>query len=156
MIVTVEERPSIATITLKGIKEFSEEDLKSGLKQTGLAEGRVLDRALLDKAEQELQRQYFNRGKYAVEIKSTLTPLERNRVAVQFDVVEGDSAKIQQINIVGNQAFKEKTLLKEFGSTTPGWLRVACSTAPCWTRPSRNCNGNTSTEATMRWKSSPR
>ncbi|HWR76880.1 MAG TPA: outer membrane protein assembly factor BamA [Thiobacillus sp.] len=122
VIVTVEERPSIAKITLSGIKEFSEEDLKSGLKQTGLAEGRVLDRALLDKAEQELQRQYFNRGKYAVEIKSTLTPLERNRVAVQFDVVEGDSAKIQQINIVGNQAFKEKTLLKEFGSTTPGWL----------------------------------
>ncbi|MDO9385997.1 MAG: outer membrane protein assembly factor BamA [Thiobacillus sp.] len=122
VIVTVEERPSIATITLKGIKEFSADDLKAGLKQTGLAEGRVLDRAMLDKAEQELQRQYFNRGKYAVEIKSTLTPLERNRVAVQFDVVEGDSAKIRQINIVGNRDFKEKELLKEFSSTTPGWL----------------------------------
>ena len=122
VIVTVEERPSIARITLKGIKEFSDEDLKAGLKQTGLAEGRVLDRALLEKSEQELQRQYFNRGKYAVEIKSTLTPLERNRVAVQFDVVEGDSAKIRQINIVGNQAFKEKELLKQFSSTTPGWL----------------------------------
>ncbi|MCA1978906.1 MAG: outer membrane protein assembly factor BamA [Thiobacillus sp.] len=122
VIVTVEERPSIAKITLNGIKEFSEDDLKKGLQQTGLAEGRVLDRALLDKAEQELQRQYFNRGKYAVQIKSTLTPLERNRVAVQFDVVEGDSAKIQQINIVGNRAFKEKELLKQFTSTTPGWL----------------------------------
>jgi len=122
VIVTVEERQSIAKITLSGIKEFSEDDLKAGLKQTGLAEGRVLDRALLDKAEQELQRQYFNRGKYAVEIKSTLTPLERNRVAVQFDVVEGDSAKIRQINIVGNQAFKEKELLNQFTSTTPGWL----------------------------------
>ncbi len=122
VIVTVEERPSIAKITLNGIKEFSEDDLKKGLQQTGLAEGRVLDRSLLDKAEQELQRQYFNRGKYAVQIKSTLTPLERNRVAVQFDVVEGDSAKIQQINIVGNQAFKEKELLKQFTSTTPGWL----------------------------------
>ncbi|MBI3432096.1 MAG: outer membrane protein assembly factor BamA [Hydrogenophilales bacterium] len=122
VIVTVEERPSIAKITLNGIKEFSQDDLKKGLKDTGLAEGRVLDRSLLDKAEQELQRQYFNRGKYAVEIKSTLTPLERNRVAVQFDVVEGQSAKIQQINIVGNHAFKEKELLKQFTSTTPGWL----------------------------------
>lgn len=122
VIVTVEERPSIAKITLTGIKEFSEDDLKKGLKETGLAEGRVLDRSLLDKAEQELQRQYFNRGKYAVEIKSTLTPLERNRVAVQFDVVEGSSAKIQQINIVGNHAFKEKELLKQFTSTTPNWL----------------------------------
>jgi len=122
LIVLVEERPSISKITLTGIKEFSEEDLKNGLKQTGLAEGRVLDRAMLDKAEQELRRQYFNRGKYAVEIKSTLTPLERNRVAVQFDVVEGDSSKIRQINIVGHKAFKEKELLKQFTSTTPGWL----------------------------------
>ncbi len=122
LIVTVEERPSIAKITLSGIKEFPEDELLKGLKETGLAEGRVLDQALLDKAEQELRRQYFNRGKYAVEMKSTLTPLERNRVAVQFDVVEGDSAKIQQISIVGNKAFKEKELLKEFTSTTPGWL----------------------------------
>ncbi len=122
VIVTVEERPSIAKITLNGIKEFSEDDLKKGLKQTGLAEGRVLDRALLGKAEQELQRQYFNRGKYAVEIRSTLTPLERNRVAVQFDVVEGDSARIQKINIVGNKAFKEKELLDQFTSSTSGWL----------------------------------
>ena len=122
LIVTVEERPSISSIKLVGLKEFSEEDLKKGLKETGLAEGRVLDRALLDKARQELQRQYFNRGKYAVEITSTVTPLERNRVAVQFDVVEGDSAKIRQINIVGNQAYPEKELLKQFESTTPGWL----------------------------------
>ena len=122
LIVTVEERPSISSIKLVGLKEFSEEDLKKGLKETGLAEGRVLDRALLDKAQQELQRQYFNRGKYAVQITSTVTPLERNRVAVQFDVVEGDSAKIRQINIVGNQAYTEKELLKQFESTTPGWL----------------------------------
>jgi outer membrane protein insertion porin family len=122
LIVVVEERPSIATVTIAGVKEFSEEDLKNGLKQTGLAEGRVLDRALVEKAEQELRRQYFNRGKYAVEIKSTLTPLERNRVAVQFDVVEGASAKIRRINIVGHQAFKEKELLRQFSSTTPGWF----------------------------------
>jgi outer membrane protein insertion porin family len=122
LIVTVEERPSISSIKLVGLKEFSEEDLKKGLKETGLAEGRVLDRALLDKAQQELQRQYFNRGKYAVQITSTVTPLERNRVAVQFDVVEGDSAKIRQINVVGNKAYTEKELLKQFESTTPGWL----------------------------------
>lgn len=122
LIVTVEERPSIAKVTISGTKEFSEEDLKKGLKEAGLAEGRVLDRALLEKAEQELQRQYFNRGKYGVEIKSTTTPLERNRVAIQFDVVEGKSAKIRQINIIGNQVFKEKELLKQFSSTTPGWL----------------------------------
>jgi outer membrane protein insertion porin family len=122
LIVIVEERPSIANITFTGTKEFSEEDIKSGLKQAGLTEGRVLDRALLEKAEQEIERQYFNRGMYAVRIKSTITPLDRNRVSVQFDVIEGGSAKIRQINIVGNKAYKEKELLAEFSSTTPNWL----------------------------------
>lgn len=122
LIVAVEERPSIAKFTLAGAKEFSEEDLKAGLKQTGLAEGKVFDKGLLDRAEQELKRQYFNRGLYSVQVVSTVTPLERNRVALQFDVVEGEAAKIKQINLVGNKAFTEKKLLGLFNSSTPGWL----------------------------------
>lgn len=122
LIVAVEERPSISKLTLSGMKEFSEEDLKNGLKQTGLAEGRVFDKGLLDRAEQELKRQYFNRGLYSVQVVTTVTPLERNRVALQFDVVEGEAAKIRQINLVGNKAFTEKRLLKLFNSSTPGWL----------------------------------
>ncbi len=122
LIVAVEERPSIAKLTLSGIKEFSEEDLKESLKQSGLAEGRIFDKSMLDRAEQEMKRQYFNRGLYSVEVTTTVTPLERNRVALQFDVVEGSAAKIRQINIVGNKAFSEKKLLDEFGSSTPGWL----------------------------------
>lgn len=122
LIVAVEERPSIAKLTMSGIKEFSEEDLKLGLKQTGLAEGRVFDKSMLDRAEQEMKRQYFNRGLYSVQVVTTVTPLERNRVAVQFDVVEGDAAKIRQINIVGNKVFTEKKLLSQMSSSTPGWL----------------------------------
>ena len=122
LIVAVEERPSISKLTLSGMKEFSEEDLKNGLKQTGLAEGRVFDKGQLDRAEQELKRQYFNRGLYSVQVVTTVTPLERNRVALQFDVVEGEAAKIRQINLVGNKAFAEKKLLKQFNSSTPGWL----------------------------------
>lgn len=122
LIVAVEERPSIAKLTMSGIKEFSEEELKAGLKQTGLAEGRVFDKSMLDRAEQELKRQYYNRGLYSVQVVTTATPLERNRVALQFDVVEGEAAKIRQINIVGNKTFSEKKLLSQFGSSTPGWL----------------------------------
>lgn len=122
LIVAVEERPSIAKFTLVGTKEFSEEDLKNGLKQTGLAEGKVFDKGLLDRTEQELKRQYYNRGLYSVQVVSTVTPLERNRVALQFDVIEGEAAKIKQINLVGNKAFTEKKLLGLFNSATPGWL----------------------------------
>ncbi len=122
LIVAVQERPSVAKLTLTGIKEFSEEDLKNGLKQSGLAEGRIFDKSVLERAEQELKRQYFNRGLYSVQVQTTVTPLERNRVALQFDVVEGDTARIRQINIVGNKVFAEKKLLAQFSSSTPGWL----------------------------------
>jgi len=92
------------------------------LKETGIAEGRIFDRSLLEKAEQELKRQYLTRGKYAANITTTVTPLERNRVGINFNIEEGSAAKIKQINIVGAKAFREKELLGLFELTTPGWL----------------------------------
>lgn len=122
LVVMVEERAGIASVDFTGMKEFSKEDIIKGLKDLGLAEGRILDRSLLDKAEQELKRQYFNRGMYAVQVKATTTPLERNRVAVVFDITEGEVAKIKAINIVGTKAFKEKDLLKLFNQGTTGMM----------------------------------
>ena len=122
LIVQLEERPAISQIEFSGTKEFTKEQLKEGLKQIGLTEGRIFDKSMLDKAEQELKRQYFSRGKYAVDITTTVTPLERNRVALNFNVSEGQIAKIRQINIVGNRDFKEKDLLDLFSLSTPGWL----------------------------------
>ncbi|OGI41684.1 MAG: outer membrane protein assembly factor BamA [Candidatus Muproteobacteria bacterium RBG_16_62_13] len=110
LVVTVVERPSIAGVRLLGTKEFSEEDLKKSLKQFGLAEGRVFNRSLLDRIEQELRQQYFSRGYYAVIIKPTVTPLERNRVDLTIDVHEGSPARIRSINLVGNSIYKDKEL----------------------------------------------
>ena len=122
LIVMVEERPAIASVDFTGMKEFSKDDIKNALKQLGLAEGRILDKSLLDKAEQELKRQYYNRGLYAVQVVARLSPLERNRTAITFEVDEGEVAKIRSINIVGASAFKEKSLLKLFTLTTPGMM----------------------------------
>ena len=122
LIVVVQERPSVAQIEILGAKEFSKEDLQKGLRAIGLAEGRIFDRGLLDKAEQELKRQYISRGKYSAQITTTATPLERNRVSVRFDIVEGEVAKIRQISIIGNQVFREKDLLGLFKLRTPGLM----------------------------------
>ncbi len=122
LIVSVQERPSVAQIEIVGAKEFSKEDLLKGLRTIGLADGRIFDRGLLDKSEQELKRQYISRGKYSAQITTTATPLERNRVAVRFDIVEGEVAKIRQISIIGNQVFKEKELIGLFKLRTPGLL----------------------------------
>ena len=122
LVVVVEERPAISQIDFVGVKEFDKDALKKGLKEVGLSEGRIFDRALLEKAEQELKRQYLSRGRYAVKVTTTVTPLDRNRVSLNFTVDEGDVAKIKLINIVGAKAYSEKDLLKLFTLTTSGWL----------------------------------
>ena len=125
LVVFVRERPSIANIEFSGNKEVSTEDLLKSLEQVGFAEGRVFNRSVFDQVEQELRRTYFSVGKYAVQIKSTITPLERNRVGVSFEISEGQVAKIKQINIVGNEVFDEDDLVDLFSLTTPGlwtWL----------------------------------
>ncbi len=122
LVVAIEERPAIAQIEITGSKEFDSKQLKEGLKQVGLAESRIFDRALLERAERELKNQYISRGKYGAQVTTTITPLERNRVAINFDISEGDVAKIRQINVVGNKVFKDNKLTDEFVLRTPGLL----------------------------------
>ncbi len=122
LIIVLEERPAIAQIDFVGLKEFDKDQLIKGLKEVGIGLSRTFDRATLEKAEQELKRQYLSRGKYAVVITTTVTPLDRNRVAINFNIDEGEPALIKQINIVGVQAFKEKDLLAVFQLRTPNWI----------------------------------
>ncbi len=122
LLVSVIERPAIADITIDGNKVIDTEDLKLALKSVGLAEGRVLDRALLDKVEAELRRQYLAMGRYGIEIETTVTPLERNRSAVRVDVDEGESARIRQITLIGNGAFESDDLRDLFQLKTGNWL----------------------------------
>ncbi|WP_153115584.1 outer membrane protein assembly factor BamA [Rhodocyclus tenuis] len=122
IIVLLEERPAIAQIDFVGLKEFDKDQLKKGLKDVGIAESRIFDRATLEKAEQELKRQYLSRGKYSVAITTTVTPLERNRVSINFGIDEGEAAKIKEINIVGAKAFRDKELLEIFQLQPPNWI----------------------------------
>ena len=122
LLVALEERPAIAQIDFSGLKEFDKDQLTKGLKEAGFSVSRSFDRSMLERAEQELKRQYLTRGKYAVTITTTVTPLERNRVSINFAIDEGVASKIKQINIVGSQAFKEKDLLALFQLQTPNWI----------------------------------
>ena len=122
LVVIVEERPTVADVNFVGSKEFSNDILKKALRDIGLYDGQPFDKALADKAEQELKRQYINRSMYGAEIITTVTPIERNRVNLSFNVIEGDTAKIKEIHIVGNKAFSESTLRKLFDLDTGGFM----------------------------------
>ncbi len=114
LVVFVAERPAISAITIEGNKSIPTDQLLENLKRIGFAEGRVFDHSMLDKVEQELKRQYLAMGKYGMRLKSTVTPEERNRAAVRIDVAEGDVATIYKINIVGNTAYSDEELLRQF------------------------------------------
>jgi outer membrane protein insertion porin family len=122
VVVIVDERAVIASVEFVGIKEFDKEALTKSLKDVGIGEGQPFDRALADRAEQELKRQYLTRSLYGAEVVTTITPLERNRVNVTFTVNEGEAAKINEIRIIGAKAFSEGTLRGLMDLTTGGWL----------------------------------
>ena len=122
LVVVVEERPTIADVQFSGVVEFDKDVLKKALRDIGLGEGRPYDKALVDRAEQELKRQYISKSMYATEVVTTVTPIERNRVNLSFSVSEGDTAKIRSIHVVGAKAFSESQLLDQFDQDSGSWL----------------------------------
>ncbi|CAN7685936.1 outer membrane protein assembly factor BamA [Variovorax sp. LjRoot84] len=122
LVVIVEERPTIADVDFVGTKEFDKAALQKALREVGLADGRPYDKALADRAEQELKRQYVSRSLYNAQVVTTVTPIERNRVNLTFTVTEGEAARIREVRIVGNKAFSEGTLLDLFDQDAGGWM----------------------------------
>ena len=122
LVVIVEERPTVADVDFVGTREFDKDTLRKAMRDVGLTEGRPFDKALADRAEQELKRQYINKSLYGAEVVTTVTPIERNRVNLTFTVTEGEPARIKEIRVVGNKAFSEATLLGLFELDTGGWL----------------------------------
>jgi outer membrane protein insertion porin family len=122
LVVTVQERSAIAKIDFSGNKSFPSDKMTEGLRQIGISEGLIFDKSQLDRAEQEIKRQYLAQGKYGATVKTVVSPLERNRVAVKFEIEEGIVAKIRDINIVGNNVFTTEDLRAEFLLTTPNWM----------------------------------
>jgi outer membrane protein insertion porin family len=122
LVLIVEERPNIAAVEFIGTKEFDKDVLRKALRDIGLAEGRPFDKALADRAEQELKRQYVSRSLYGAEVITTITPSDRNRVNLSFTVVEGELAKIKEMRVVGAKAFSESKLLDQFDQGTGNWL----------------------------------
>ena len=122
LLITVQERPSIADIQFSGNKAFQSDKLKDGLKAMGLAEGQIYDKSKLEFAEQEIKKQYLAQGKYTATVKTSASPLERNRIAIRFEIEEGIVSRIKEINVVGNQLFTKSDITSEFQLKTTNWL----------------------------------
>ena len=124
LVIKVQERPAIAAIALSGNKAIKDEDMYPVLADIGLAQGEVFQPQSLDRIKQELVRQYFSQGRYAVSVDSRVVELDRNRVRISINIKEGDTAEIKHINIVGNTLFTDKEIKSEFESKIPPFWKV--------------------------------
>ena len=122
LIISVLERPSIASITFEGNKDIKTEDLEESLTNIGFKVGRNYDPSILDEIERSLIDQYFSFGKYSARVNTTVEDLPGNTVTVRVDVKEGDRAQIRQINIVGNRIFSDEDLLERLKLKMGNWL----------------------------------
>jgi len=122
LVITLKERPAIASIAIDGNKAIKTEELLKGLRNIGLVEGEVFDKLQLERVQTELTKQYFSRGKYNVVVDANVKDLDRNRVKLDIEIEEGKAAKIKHIKIVGNTVFTDEELIDTFESDTTGWL----------------------------------
>lgn len=121
LVVNVIERPAVAAIETNGIKAFDKDGVEKSLREVGLSEGRIFDHSILERADQELRRQYLSQGYYGVDIKTSATPLERNRVRITINVDEGSASSIKQIRFVGNTVFDSDDLADQMQLAEHKW-----------------------------------
>ena len=114
LVIQVVERPTIARLDISGNDQISEEDLRNGLRESGLSEGQVLELSTLEEIQRELEGVYQAQGRYSASIDTEVEEVDEGRVQVNININEGEVAKIRQINIVGNEAFDDETLREVF------------------------------------------
>jgi outer membrane protein insertion porin family len=122
LLVVVEERPGIRSFSFDGNRDIEDEELENLLRSLGLAEGRILDRAVLLNIEREFASQYYSRGKYGAQVETEVTDVGDNQVDVQIHIAEGLRAQIRRINIVGNTVFDDDELMGQMELSEPNWL----------------------------------
>ena len=122
LIISLVERPSIASIDLDGNKALKTEDLLKGLDDAGLSEGQVFKRSIVNSLALEIQRQYVSQGRYGAKVEVTSEDEPRNRVSLSIEIDEGEVAEIKTINVIGNLSFSDEDILQDFELTTGGWF----------------------------------
>ena len=125
VLLTVVERPTIATLNITGAKMLQNDAIKKNLESFGLAQSQYFNQATLNQAVVALRDEYVGRGKQSVKITPTVKKLARNRVSIDIAIDEGKSTKIADIEFEGNHVYSDRKLMKQMSLSEGGmwtWL----------------------------------
>ena len=111
VIISVNEKPLVSTITFHGAEALQPDKIKEGMLQMNLGEGLIFNEPTLKRVKNEISKQYLNLGLYSATVETKVTPQERNRVAIDFYIDEGSTARIKEVKIIGVTKFDEDDLL---------------------------------------------
>jgi outer membrane protein insertion porin family len=113
LIITVQERPTIALLRFSGNKAITKDQLKEVLKKSGIQEGKFFDQAQLKAIQEGLKAQYTQLGYSRAVVKVTTEREKNNQVVVNILITEGPLAKVKRITIEGNKHFSARTLKRQ-------------------------------------------
>lgn len=117
----VVELPQLNTITFKGVKKSKAKELQ---KETELNKGVMVTDNLLITTENYIKNKYHKKGflKTKVSIETKKDTSDTNSVDMLVLVDKGEKIKIKNINIVGNDAFSNKSVKKAMKKTKESFL----------------------------------
>ena len=122
VIIIVNEKPIVSTITFHGADAIEPEKIKEGMLQMNFGEGLLFNETTLKRVSNEISKQYLNLGLYSATVETKVTPQERNRVAIDFYINEGSTARIKEVKIIGVTKFDEGDLLSRLDLKTTSFL----------------------------------
>lgn len=111
LVIKVSERPTISNISISGNKSLKKDTIDKLLQENNLCKDDFFNRSTLFYVEKIIKDFYYNIGKYNINCNVTIKNLPNNQVDIKLNIIEGISAKIQQINILGNSIYSKKYLL---------------------------------------------
>ena len=110
VIIEVVENPVINRILLEGNKRIKEDKIYPEIR---LAPRQIFTRSKVRADVARIIELYKRKGRFAASVEPKMVQLDQNRVDIVFEINEGPKSKVQQINIIGNEAFSDGKLRGE-------------------------------------------
>lgn len=122
--VEVKENPVINRIVLEGNKRLKEDKIRPEIK---LAPRQIYTRSKVRADVARIIELYRRQGRFAATIEPKMVQLDQNRVDIVFEISEGPKSKVRQINIIGNEKFKDGELRSQMVTKQSRWFRLFSS-----------------------------